>query len=216
MSQPDKRGPGRAKVLSHEERRGRILEAAGQLFVDEGYASTNMERIAQSSGMSKKTLYQMFESKEALFAALVCDVEVSEPGDSAQADTGQTPEQLLTEALIRIAAWVLAPRQIELTRLVISESRNAPDLASRFRKQGIETGRQILLAHLRAIRDSNRLKIENLDQVASILFGAAIGDLQLRALTGEDIDAERQESLMREKLSTVVNIVLSGMKTFDL
>jgi len=216
MSQPDKRGPGRAKVLSHEERRGRILEAAGLLFVDEGYASTNMERIAQSSGMSKKTLYQMFESKEALFAALVCDVEVSEPSDSTQTDIGQTPEQLLTEALIRIAAWVLAPRQIELTRLVISESRNAPDLATRFRKQGIETGRQILLAHLRAIRDSNRLKIENLDQVASILFGAAIGDLQLRALTGEDIDAERQESLMREKLSTVVNIVLSDMKTFAL
>ena len=216
MSQPDKRGPGRAKVLSHEERRGRILEAAGLLFVDEGYASTNMERIAQSSGMSKKTLYQMFESKEALFAALVCDVEVSEPSDSTQTDVGQTPEQLLTEALIRIAAWVLAPRQIELTRLVISESRNAPDLATRFRKQGIETGRQILLAHLRAIRDSNRLKIENLDQVASILFGAAIGDLQLRALTGEDIDAERQESLMREKLSTVVNIVLSDMKTFAL
>jgi len=216
MSQTAKRGPGRAKVLSHEERRGRILEAAGLLFVDEGYASTNMERIAQSSGMSKKTLYQMFESKEALFAALVCDVEVSEPSDSTQTDVGQTPEQLLTEALIRIAAWVLAPRQIELTRLVISESRNAPDLATRFRKQGIETGRQILLAHLRAIRDSNRLKIENLDQVASILFGAAIGDLQLRALTGEDIDAERQESLMREKLSTVVNIVLSDMKTFAL
>jgi hypothetical protein len=58
------------------------------------------------------------------------------------------------------------------------------------------------------------LKIENLDQVASILFGAAIGDLQLRALTGEDIDAERQESLMRDKLSIVVNIVLSDMKTF--
>jgi len=214
MSQLDKRGPGRAKVISHEERRGRILEAAGQLFVDEGYASTNMERIAQSSGMSKKTLYQMFESKEALFAALVCDVEVSEPIEPVQTDASQTPEHLLTEALIRITAWVLAPRQIGLTRLVIAESRNAPELASRFRKQGIETGRQILLAHLRVIRDLHRLKRENLDQAASILFGAAVGDLQLRALTGEDIDAERQDSAMRERLSSVVNLVLSDLKKF--
>lgn len=214
MSQLDKRGPGRAKVISHEERRGRILEAAGQLFVDEGYASTNMERIAQSSGMSKKTLYQMFESKEALFAALVCDVEVSEPIEPVQTDASQTPEHLLTEALIRITAWVLAPRQIGLTRLVIAESRNAPELASRFRKQGIETGRQILLAHLRVIRDLHRVKRENLDQAASILFGAAVGDLQLRALTGEDIDAERQDSVMRERLSSVVNLVLSDLKKF--
>jgi AcrR family transcriptional regulator len=201
-------------VLSHEERRGRILEAAEQLFVDEGYASTNMERIAQSSGMSKKTLYQMFENKEALFATLVCDVEVSEPAEPAQTDAGKTPEQRLTEALIRITAWVLAPRQIGLTRLVIAESRNAPELASRFRNQGIETGKQILLAHLRAIRDSHSLKIENLDRTASILFGAAVGDLQLRALTGEDIDTERQESLMRERISSIVNTVLSDMKSF--
>ncbi|MBZ8143321.1 hypothetical protein CLD22_26100, partial [Rubrivivax gelatinosus] len=51
-----KRGPGRPQAISAKDRRAKILETAGGLFIEDGYGSTNMEKIALRCGMSKKTL----------------------------------------------------------------------------------------------------------------------------------------------------------------
>ena len=48
-----------------------ILDAAGALFLDEGYPAVSMDAVARRAGVSKATLYAHFESKEALFAAIV-------------------------------------------------------------------------------------------------------------------------------------------------
>jgi AcrR family transcriptional regulator len=46
--------------------RARILSAAGSLFYREGIHATGVERIAQSAGVSKRTMYQHFPSKTQL------------------------------------------------------------------------------------------------------------------------------------------------------
>jgi len=54
-----------------EQTRGRILDAAGELFVDGGFAGTSVAAIASRAGVSAETVYQAFGSKPALLAALV-------------------------------------------------------------------------------------------------------------------------------------------------
>lgn len=51
--------------------RKRLLSAAGNLFGGEGYASPSVERIAEAAGYSKGALYSNFESKEAIFLAVL-------------------------------------------------------------------------------------------------------------------------------------------------
>ncbi|WP_191909018.1 TetR/AcrR family transcriptional regulator [Hypericibacter adhaerens] len=46
---------------------------AEKVFVEQGYGAASMDEIAQDAGMSKKTLYQLFDTKEALFAAVITD-----------------------------------------------------------------------------------------------------------------------------------------------
>ena len=201
----NKRGPGRPQTISATERRAKILDAAGRLFIEDGYSSTNMEKIALSCGMSKKTLYQAFDSKEALFAALVCDVQRHE--DEPQEGSASTaPDKSLYDALLELAEWVLAPRQIGLTRLVIAESLTVPELAKQFREEAIERGRRL-------IRDSigrSTVKHQNgedIELLASITFGAAIADLQLRALVGEDISAHQERNSLAARIRCVVQLV---------
>ena len=54
-----------------EQTRTRILDAAGELFVDGGFAGTSVAAIASRAGVSAETVYQAFGSKPALLDALV-------------------------------------------------------------------------------------------------------------------------------------------------
>jgi AcrR family transcriptional regulator len=53
-------------------RREEILQAAKELFLEQGYDSTTIRRIAHRVGISAPALYLYFEDKEALMLAL-CD-----------------------------------------------------------------------------------------------------------------------------------------------
>ena len=59
------------------DRRARYLEAAWELFTEHGYNGVSMSRIVQATGGSKETLYRYFDSKEALFAALIDDLQTT-------------------------------------------------------------------------------------------------------------------------------------------
>src|SRR5471030_967696 len=50
---------------------GRILDGAGELFLQAGIKSVTMDDIAKHLGMSKKTIYQFFKDKNELVMALV-------------------------------------------------------------------------------------------------------------------------------------------------
>jgi AcrR family transcriptional regulator len=54
-----------------EQKRGIILEAALELFADEGFHNTSISKIAKSAGISKGLMYNYFISKEALLHEIV-------------------------------------------------------------------------------------------------------------------------------------------------
>jgi AcrR family transcriptional regulator len=65
-----KKPAGKAHALRAELYRGLVLEAAEQEFADHGFAEARMQRVADAVGLSVGTLYNLFESKEALYAAV--------------------------------------------------------------------------------------------------------------------------------------------------
>jgi len=63
-----------APILTKGERTNRaILEAAYGLFIEQGYAATSMRQIAEKSGLALGGIYNHFESKEQMFAAIVVE-----------------------------------------------------------------------------------------------------------------------------------------------
>jgi AcrR family transcriptional regulator len=59
-----------------EQTRLRLLEGAAQVFARRGYHAATLEEVASEVGLTKGAVYSNFESKEALFLALV-DIEIA-------------------------------------------------------------------------------------------------------------------------------------------
>lgn len=54
-------------------KRNAILEGAVKVFTKNGFEASSMDRIAEVAGVSKRTVYNHFPSKELLFQAIVED-----------------------------------------------------------------------------------------------------------------------------------------------
>jgi AcrR family transcriptional regulator len=59
------------KRVSADERRAEIARAAGHLFARHGYAATRLEDIAAAARVTKPIVYRHFDSKKALYLALL-------------------------------------------------------------------------------------------------------------------------------------------------
>jgi AcrR family transcriptional regulator len=60
--------------LPASARREQILDIALEVFGSRGYHGASMNEIAEAAGVTKPVLYQHFDSKNELFAALIDDV----------------------------------------------------------------------------------------------------------------------------------------------
>ncbi|MGO8871859.1 MAG: TetR/AcrR family transcriptional regulator [Acidimicrobiales bacterium] len=60
--------------------RARILDAAGDLFVSQGYARTTIRRIAEAANVSQDTVYAVFGTKARVLTALIDQRLAPAPG----------------------------------------------------------------------------------------------------------------------------------------
>jgi AcrR family transcriptional regulator len=65
----------RAAHLGPERRRPQVLDAALDLFLENGYEGTSMDAIARAAGVTKPVVYACFPSKDQLFRALLAREE---------------------------------------------------------------------------------------------------------------------------------------------
>src|SRR5205809_93345 len=68
---PSKRQPKPRWKRRKDARPGEIVAAALEVFGERGFAATKLDDVARKAGVTKGTVYLYFESKEALFKAIV-------------------------------------------------------------------------------------------------------------------------------------------------
>nr|WP_295776960.1 TetR/AcrR family transcriptional regulator [Rhodoferax sp.] len=140
-----------ATVRAKRERRkdarpGELLAAALDLFVEKGFAGTRAEEVAKRAGVSKGTLFLYFSSKEELFKAVVRENisgrfdEWNEEFDNFQ---GTTPDMLR----YCVKAWwerIGSTKASGITKLMMSEAGNFPELAAFYQTEVIQPGNDLL------------------------------------------------------------------------
>lgn len=117
--------------LDTHDGREALLDAAMAVFATHGYAGATVDTIAQAAGMSKAGFYWHFESKEAIFAAVVAryapfaSVErIISVGEHA----GDDPHAILTDILTAITAAIM-PR-FTLFRTIMLEAFQNPAMGT--------------------------------------------------------------------------------------
>jgi AcrR family transcriptional regulator len=91
--------------------RQRILDAAGELFYRHGIGAVGVELISKAAGVSKRTLYQQFGSKDQLIAASLDQAGQAVLGIYLPpADDGDAaPREQILAAFDALCGWSAAP-----------------------------------------------------------------------------------------------------------
>jgi AcrR family transcriptional regulator len=177
-----------------------------------GYGAANMDGIARRAGMSKKTIYQVFETKQELFAAVIDSRrnELAAMIESEGSDESRKPEDVLRQFLRQIARFVLAPRQAALYRLAVAESQRAPELADAFCREGSTRVCSPLTEWLAVQHARGILHVPDPTSAAKMLFHMAIAELQMRVLVGQRHQPD--EAAIDDRVDYAVRVFLDGAR----
>lgn len=94
-------------------RRSTLLDEAARLFAAHGYHGVSIEDLGSASGISGPAVYRHFPGKAAVLGALLTEVSHDlHDGGSAVAQTGGSPEEVLTELVRFHADFALGHRNV--------------------------------------------------------------------------------------------------------
>nr|WP_276554100.1 TetR/AcrR family transcriptional regulator [Cupriavidus gilardii] len=122
-----------------------MVAAALELFVERGYAATRLEDVAAAAGVSKGTVYLYFANKKELFKTVVRENLVPalvRGTDLVDSYEGSTPE-LLRELLRGWWGLIGATPVAGLTKLIMAESANFPDIARFYHEEVMVPGDEL-------------------------------------------------------------------------
>jgi AcrR family transcriptional regulator len=113
----------RKQQVVAEFRRSEILAAAGKVFASKGLESARMEDIARVAKLAKGTLYLYFESKDAIYEAVVLEALGKLAALTAEHVGRETTfaSKIGAFVSVRIAFW---SEQQQLYRIILSIKRD--------------------------------------------------------------------------------------------
>lgn len=155
-----------------DARPSELTAAALDLFVEKGFAATRLDDVAARAGVSKGTLYLYFDSKEALFKAVVEEGIVPL---LAAAEQQMQAYQGSSAALLQhfLRGWweqVGGTRLAGLPKLIVSEARNFPEVALYYHDKVIVRGRALLRSVLQRGVEQGEFRALDVDTAVDVIF----------------------------------------------
>ncbi|MFI0743262.1 TetR/AcrR family transcriptional regulator [Streptomyces sp. NPDC021100] len=184
------------------KKRTAIARAALELFVRDGVARTSVDAVAARAGVSKRTVYDYYGSKERLF------LSVLEETESAYAERftdmvgrtlgGVTDPAQLEPALVAFgrelgSTVIRSAGRADAIRLVITEAPHFPVLLDRWSAPGVE--QQLLAERLADFTARGLLAVPDPLEAAAHLGALVTSSVNHRSLFGvltvDDAEVER-------------------------
>lgn len=142
----------RDKSLSHEK----IIRAAMDEFSEFGYDKASMRRIGQRCGLTAAALYRHFDSKEAMFEALVEPAVTDmkkwlEAHAAADIKGGADPEMMWNSVEVDMMRELIYPRMDEFS-MIINKAKGSK--YEDFLNELVTDHQERLMPHLRMLRDA--------------------------------------------------------------
>jgi TetR/AcrR family transcriptional regulator len=191
-----------------EARPGELLDAALDLFVEKGFAATRAEEVAARAGVSKGTLFLYFPSKEELFKAVVRENisgRFTEWNEEFKKFEGSAAD--MVRACMKI--WwdrIGVTKASGITKLIISEARNFPDIAAFYQQEVIRPGEALIRAILQRGVDRGEFRVKDMEYATFSLVAPMIFLVMMKHSMGacvpqdHPLDPERYISSQVETL----------------
>lgn len=159
-------------------KRQAILDAAAELFADEGYARASIDAIAARAGVSKPTVYSHFGNKEQLFRESLAESarQINEQSYAAaiSLDVGTGWEESLHEVAEQLVECQRSTCASSLQRQLYAEINRDPEVFTIVRSRGAQPMIEALAGRLAMLANAGHLEIDD-PQLAAKQFFALIG-----------------------------------------
>jgi AcrR family transcriptional regulator len=187
-ARPRRGAPPKGEVGARE----RILATASELFYHEGIRAIGVDTVVERSGVSKTSLYRLFESKDALIAAFAAEQDRSFWAwwDRLEQQHGDDPRALLEALLSGIAKRIARPafRGCPLLNLATEfpDDDHPGRVVARANKEEMRARLATIVAKL-GVGDPDRVA----SQIALMINGAYVTGLMAKPadLRGDLVDA---------------------------
>ena len=177
------RGPLWGRTPASQQRRRDILLAGKKVFFQSGYQLASVDRIAEVAGTTKRTVYDHFGSKEALFAEVIAFAGGQFVGLLPSADDlPEAPAEGLRAFSARLADLVGAPDGLRFQRLVIAEAERHPAMGHALYETAVLGAERALASYLDACIERGALRAHDTAATARIVLDVATSGPRLRGL----------------------------------
>ena len=189
----------KAKLTRAEQKIQRplqILDAAFEEFTKRGFTATRVEDIAERVGVTKGTVYVYFETKEALFEAMVkrASMPFREAFRAYTHKSDDPVEQLRLLLEFLFDSLVDNRKMRELFRLIVAEGAKFPDLID----QHHDTMMAPDFARIDAVLEEGVAKKRfraNPPELAKVVMSPMVGTLVFRLIFNDRRILDRQAVL---------------------
>ena len=164
--------------------RSRIIDATFRVLVEHGYARANTREIARQAKVSKRELYALFGSKQAILAAMIAGRarRMRLPLTLPAVDSRES----LAETLVRFGATLMRevchPAVAALFQLAVIEAERSPEVARALDEGGRKASRAALAAFLANAQAKGLVAGAEPETMASQFLALLWGDLQMSLL----------------------------------
>ncbi|UCE90731.1 MAG: TetR/AcrR family transcriptional regulator [Methanobacteriota archaeon] len=202
---------GKARKPAGPSARERILDASLQLFAQKGFAATATKDIAKKARVNEVTLFRLFGTKRALFAATISERSpVIEIGRTESFDMDRPVEELLMRNAQAVLSILRENRDFFMMSL--GDAWRMPKLKGALSESGVERGMELASGLMRALMDAGRIRRTDPHIAARSLFGMILSYfLTADLLAGRTPDSEEDERMLRGFVSIFLEGVSGGV-----
>ncbi|WP_448205565.1 TetR/AcrR family transcriptional regulator [Azospirillum sp. sgz302134] len=204
--------PAPRRSRRKDARPAEVIEAARDLFVTRGYAATKLEDVAKKAGVSVGLPYLYFENKEGLFKAVIRESILPQfrlGEDLLDAHTGSTEE------FLRILAqkfWEMEQcPNAGMSKLVIAEAGNFPDIARFYMDEVILRGRRFFARILQRGIDRGEFRPMDVNQMARVA-AAPLTMLSLWNHSLRPFEPDQASASAELYLDAYLDLLLRGLR----
>ena len=194
----------------------KILRAAADIFLTQGYRGTSMEMVAREAGAGRQTVYNQFASKKALFDATVALLWEKMSIDRIVSRTGpeRDPEEALLEIGNAIAEFWVPEEAVAFLRMVIAESIHFPELAESFFTFGRGSARRAVVDYLSMLCATRTIDLSDPELAAAQFIGLVNEPLLSSRVigAGKPPSKDRRKQIVQEAVHTFLARYRTGKK----
>ena len=181
---PSQRGPKFRRRA--EARPDEVLDAALDLFIEKGFASTRVEDIAKRAGLSKGAVYLYFPSKEKILEGLVrrAIIPIADHVIGFAQSYEGDPRTIITMVLKMLAVRLSDPRLLAIPKVIIRELMGFPELAEMYRREVLDKVIPVVIALIRRGIDEGYLRPVDPELTVRSIVGPVMLHLAMNEIFG--------------------------------